>query len=347
MEKLHTVQIHTNDGIKEISVFCNDITTFDEQIDILTTSAFIGSYHPTPRTVFQALADKGIRVDALAAKPELDLRKPCHIWLSKEVNSPLAKISRIGCIELLQHFWSDSTSMEAEQEMINSIRAYFQMLDIAALYGVNMSTLALPLLGGGAQHIPYQTLLIPLINECISFLKRNHEVQKIYFIERTPRKAELIADCLKNSFRFVSNPKEEPVVDVGKKRFAFISYSSADKNIADNLCFKLESQGVKVWYAPRDVVSPYAESIVKAIEAATDFVVILSQNSVRSEHVLNEIDLAFQNLPNNIKFKPLKIDDAIFTPSFKYYLSRQHWMDASIPPLEERLNEFVKSFMDT
>jgi hypothetical protein len=46
-----------------------------------------------------------------------------------------------------------------------------------------------------------------------------------------------------------------------------------------------------------------------------------------------------------MKFKPLRIDDAIFTPSFKYYLSRQHWMDATVPPLEERLNEFVKELL--
>ena len=73
--------------------------------------------------------------------------------------------------------------------------------------------------------------------------------------------------------------------------------------------------------------------------------VILSQNSVASEHVLNEIDLAFQNISKGLRFKPLRIDDAMFTPSMKYYLSRQHWMDATVPPLEERLNEFVADLL--
>jgi hypothetical protein len=66
---------------------------------------------------------------------------------------------------------------------------------------------------------------------------------------------------------------------------------------------------------------------------------------LKSEHVLNEIDLAFQALPDKIKFKPLRIDEAIFTPSFRYYLSRQHWLDAVDPPLEERLNEFVDDLL--
>ena len=128
-------------------------------------------------------------------------------------------------------------------------------------------------------------------------------------------------------------------------RNAFISYSSHDKNIADNLCSKLERNGIKVWYAPRDVIGAYAESIVRAIDNSSLFIVILSRNSMTSQHVLNEIDLAFQNIPEKIKIKPLRIDDSMFTPSFKYYLSRQHWMDAKDPPLEDRLNEFVESLL--
>jgi hypothetical protein len=131
-----------------------------------------------------------------------------------------------------------------------------------------------------------------------------------------------------------------------QRDLAFISYSSKDKNIADNLCAKLEQKGIKVWYAPRDVHGPYAAAIANAIDRAKYFVVILSQNSIASEHVLNEIDLAFQNISSGMRFKPLRIDDALFTPSFKYYLSRQHWMDATIPPLEERLNEFTQEIMD-
>ena len=64
-----------------------------------------------------------------------------------------------------------------------------------------------------------------------------------------------------------------------------------------------------------------------------------------SEHVLNEIDLAFQGLPNKIKFCPLRIDETVFTPSFKYYLCRQQWTDAIDPPMEARLNEFVDTFL--
>ena len=152
---------------------------------------------------------------------------------------------------------------------------------------------------------------------CISFLKRNSSVKKLCFIEKSLQKAELIANCIRQSYTLLTQNTIQTIGPSKINRSVFISYASEDKNIADNLCSKLENKGIKVWYAPRDVRGAYANAIVKAIDSASYFIVILSQNSIGSEHVLSEIDLAFQNLPNNIKFKPLRIDDAIFTPSFK------------------------------
>ena len=342
MAKLHSVTFQVNGETKEIAVFCDDITKFDEKIDVLTTSAYVNSYAPTPGTVFRTLDGCGISVSQLAQKPAIDLRDACHIWLSEETGRE--RIKRIGCIELLGRYVLTMSDDEAERAMISAICSYFYMLDIAACYGADVTTVALPLLGGGSQHITGDLLLVPLVNECISFLKRNFSAKNIYFIEKNPEKAMQIAKCLQNSLRF-SEPDSQPQQTEKQREVAFISYSSKDKNIADNLCAKLEQNGIKVWYAPRDVQGPYAAAIANAIDKAKYFVVILSQNSIGSEHVLNEVDLAFDNISKGMKFKPLRIDDAIFTPSFKYYLSRQHWMDATVPPLEERLNEFVKELL--
>lgn len=346
MESLCSTYISTEAGNKKLEVYCCDVTLFDEKIDILTTSAFEGSYAPSPRTVFKALHDVGISVHALSYQPFIDLRQPCHIWLSNMVRSEFSRIQRIGCIELLGRSTLHVSEEELEQSMINSIRAYFRMLDIAAIYGVKMETIALPLLGGGNQHIAANLIIIPLLNECISFLKRNNDVKRICFIEKSAEKANLIAKAIQQSHSIaLLSPSASPCIPNKPKALAFISYSSKDKNIADNLCFKLEQRGIAVWYAPRDVQGPYANSIVQAIDSCTHFVVILSQNSMTSQHVLNEIDLAFQRLPNNVKFKPLRVDSSLFTPSFKYYLSRQHWTDATVPPLEKRLNEFVEKLL--
>ena len=46
--------------------------------------------------------------------------------------------------------------------------------------------------------------------------------------------------------------------------FAFISYSSVNKNIADAIVADLEQHGIRCWYAPRDIRpgSPWMGSIV-------------------------------------------------------------------------------------
>ena len=99
-----------------------------------------------------------------------------------------------------------------------------------------------------------------------------------------------------------------------------------------------------MWYAPRNIrFQDYASAIVDAITHCTYFVVIVSKNSLQSNHVLNEIDLAFKELDRQIHIIPLKIDEQEMGPSFLYYLSRQQWAYASDPPIDRRLEEFVSS----
>ena len=83
---------------------------------------------------------------------------------------------------------------------------------------------------------------------------------------------------------------------------------------------------------------------MKGISEATHFIVIVSKNSLASQHVLNEIDNAHSRLPD-LRFKPLRLEDIELSPEFSYYLSRQHWMDAFVPPIEERLDSFVDSII--
>ena len=348
MNPLYSTSIATGYGNKTISVYHCNILDFDEEIDILTTSAFVRSYEPTPRSLFGALYQVGISVQDIAQHPEIDLRSFCNVWLSRSIGAEGGMIGRIGCVELVSQAPGWGSVDEHEGSLLNSITAYFQMLDLASTYGIKMDTVALPILGAGDQNISIQLMLIPILNECVSFLKRNNAVKRICFIERSQNKAELIKQALQTSYMIAQENAASAQTEKQRKAqhaLAFISHASEDKNIADNLCAKLEKEGVKVWYAPRDVRGPYAAAIAEAISKATHFVVILSQNSMSSEHILNEVDLAFQRLPDKIKFEPLRIDDSLFTPSFHYYLSRQHWMDAIVPPLEARLDEFVERFI--
>lgn len=227
--------------------------------------------------------------------------------------------------------------------MLASMKAYFQLLDLASTAGIPMETVALPLLGAGRQRLGVHLVVIPLLNECIACLKRNPSVRQILFVERNPQNAFALAKALDESYALHREMTEMPSPAPAAERMVFISYSSMDMPIMKSLSEKLEAKGLRTWYAPRDInKSDYATAIVKAIRASDYFVVILSKNSMGSEHVLNEIDLAFSELQRGIRFLPLRVDEEELAPAFTYYLSRQHWVDAHKPPLESRLEEFAE-----
>lgn len=334
MKVLHNAEVATPFGKKSISVIAGNVLELRERVDVLTTSAFVGDYTPTYASLFGALDRGGISVRELARDPFIDLRDTCGVWLSREIVGSDLPIRRIGCVEMMSY-----SVAPILDDPLMTVKAYFRMLDLASIAGVPINTVALPLLGGGDQSISASITAIPIANECISFLRRNDVCERILFVELDEHRAQAFADTLAGMYSLITDEEEEK-----KSYTAFISYSSKDRNIADNLCNKLESRGIKVWYAPRNVHGSYASAIMKGISEATHFIVIVSKNSLSSQHVLNEIDNAHTRLPD-LKFKPLRLEDIELTPEFSYYLSRQHWMDAFIPPIEKKLDDFVDAII--
>lgn len=116
----------------------------------------------------------------------------------------------------------------------------------------------------------------------------------------------------------------------------FISYSNKDKAISDAVCAKLEECKIRCWIAPRDVPAGqnFAESIIEAIDTCKVFVLIWSASTNASEHILNEINRAFDQ---GITIIPFRIQDVQPTRAMSYYFGRTHWLDALTPPLEKHI----------
>lgn len=126
----------------------------------------------------------------------------------------------------------------------------------------------------------------------------------------------------------------------------FISYEHESKSIADNICAYLESRGVRCWYAPRDVVGPYADAIVRAIEECKVFVLILNHNSSESVHVLNEVEMAYARImKGEITIVPFKVDEGTLSKSMEYYVKRLHWIDAVSSTLEQAIGQLYKQLI--
>ncbi len=124
----------------------------------------------------------------------------------------------------------------------------------------------------------------------------------------------------------------------------FISYSTKDKTIADAVCAKLEENNIRAWIAPRDVLAGanYAESIVDAIDTCKIVVLIWSTSSNSSEHILNEINQAFDQ---GIIIIPFRIQDVTPNGAMRYYIGRTHWLDAIDPPLEKHIASLIENVL--
>lgn len=124
----------------------------------------------------------------------------------------------------------------------------------------------------------------------------------------------------------------------------FISYHhDSSVQLVEHIVQVLESHGIKCWYAPRDVESKYAGDIVRAIDSCKVFLLIINQYSSRSEHVLNEINHAFNRFhqKESIRLLPFRTDKQDLSDDAKYYLGRIHCLDGSEPPQEARIDALL------
>lgn len=121
----------------------------------------------------------------------------------------------------------------------------------------------------------------------------------------------------------------------------FISYSHKDAYIADAVCNRLESSGIRCWYAPRNIQPghEWAEDIVDALEISKIMVLIFTDSSNVSTQVKREVSTA---VSSGVTIIPFKCTDSEPSGGMQYFLSTLHWLDAMTDPLETsigRLNE--------
>lgn len=120
----------------------------------------------------------------------------------------------------------------------------------------------------------------------------------------------------------------------------FISYSSKDKTIADAVCARLESDGIRCWIAPRDIVAgtSYGEAIIDAIHGARVMVLVFSSSANTSGHIAKEVERA---VSNGVAILPFRIEDVAPGKSLDYFIGSVHWLDAMTPPMEKHLDDLA------
>jgi hypothetical protein len=122
----------------------------------------------------------------------------------------------------------------------------------------------------------------------------------------------------------------------------FVSHASKDRVVANAVCARLESAGIRCWIAPRDIVAgtSYGESIIEAIHAAKVMVLVFSSNANSSGQVPKEVERA---VSNGLAILPFRIEDVMPGKSLDYFIGSVHWLDAMTPPLEKHLDDLVET----
>jgi hypothetical protein len=116
----------------------------------------------------------------------------------------------------------------------------------------------------------------------------------------------------------------------------FVSYSSEDESIADEICIGLEANNIECWMAPRDIDagSDWPEAIQRSIKNSRAMVVVFTEGANASRQVSREITLAINY---DLKIFPFKLCKMLPTGSLEYLLSTTQWIDGTLPPLKERI----------
>jgi hypothetical protein len=128
----------------------------------------------------------------------------------------------------------------------------------------------------------------------------------------------------------------------------FISHSAKDKTTADAVCAMLESEGIRCWIAPRDVVPgmEWGECIIEAIEQTRVMVLVFTADADASPQIRREVERAVNH---GVAILPLRIENIMPGRALEYFIGNVHWLDALTPPLEAHLKSLagtVKMLLD-
>lgn len=104
----------------------------------------------------------------------------------------------------------------------------------------------------------------------------------------------------------------------------FISYASANADIANELRSYLEKVGIVCWIAPRDIPpgSEYGAEIIKGIENTRVLLLCLTKDSNISQHVTREVERAVNK---NLPILTYQYEKVELSKSLEYFLASTQW----------------------
>lgn len=324
---------------KRIRVLNSDLTSCNDNYDIVVTSAFKNDYYPIPDTLIGALKlNKGIDLSNLVMNPEINLRE-FGGWLSIDTNT---NFKRIACVEIFsfEDLYSNSSFinnklnhniLHTDKLLSQTFSTMSFLIKQAIFKGIDVKRIALPILGSGNQGIEIEYVIPPLLTECLSLLNDIASLEEIDFYEIDYNKA----------INFVDNLKALLLED--NKPDVFISYSTKNSSIALELADILKNNNVSYWMAPKSIppTSNYIKEISKALMNISILLVVLTKEAEDSAWVPSEISSAKGSKKILLGFKP---KDYIISPEFDFlFQSSQIYLAYEDADYKNTIVEIIKN----
>lgn len=132
------------------------------------------------------------------------------------------------------------------------------------------------------------------------------------------------------------------------QRHVFVSFASNDAALAHRAVTSLEESGLRCWFSDRDIepATSYPAVITDAVKNSGAVLLLLTEASNQSPHVIREIELAFTA---RRPILPVRLGGATPSPDLQYFLSRSQWLDAGasldaaeLARVESRLRELLR-----
>jgi tetratricopeptide (TPR) repeat protein len=123
-------------------------------------------------------------------------------------------------------------------------------------------------------------------------------------------------------------------------RDVFVSYSTEDLALAEEVVRVIEAAGIGCWIASRDIqaAANWAAEIEKAIREARAMVLIVSPDFNRSSQTPKEIILG---IDESLPILPIRVVDFQPWSHLRYFLADKQWVDASGEKFASRLDLIV------
>lgn len=154
--------------------------------------------------------------------------------------------------------------------------------------------------------------------------------------DECPSPAEWLAFSGGVDVSFVNSGESMPPA---KYYSCFISYSEKDNEFAHRLHSRLRDAGLRVWFAPENVEwgRKMLDQVDKAIEMHDRFLVVLSEHSLRSNWVREELRRArkLERASGRLKLFPIRITD---------YETLQEWSCIDTVTVEDLADE-IRSYV--